>query len=320
MMVKVRARLVGLGLLLLPPCHARAQYLSDTPTATPANSSRVEIELTGVGAYTDYSLKNTYSISGAGGVALTLYPHRPLVDTKDPLTLQPLLQRLTSLTLRVHGGGYEFNQGIGDVFLFKQVSASFSSYASFSAYIKPYLIVSGNLGFRRSRYSNSNLGPESMIETSYYAIPASLSVSLRFKESFITLGVDAIFLKSAEVWRDQPTYVWFSFRRIFSRQVHLSLYFSSAASDYAQNGGGFIGFYLERQLGIYFATNVTLRKFDESDLRILTLHGAIGFSNWLSRHFGTALTYNPSWSAAPNDNYSSTTSHTFQLDLISRFK
>jgi hypothetical protein len=250
--------------------------------------SRVELAV-----YGGPSMAGASQVSGSGGLSLTIYPHRPILDDGAPYALQPFLQRATSLTLSAWAygtAGYQPSQ-VGDV----PPPASYTSAAgdtrlSTSAYVGRWLVLSGAVGFQASQWTY-----EGGVKRGY-GIPFSTGVGVRIRELLLAASYAITPSSRDGAWSAGDGGAG-SLRAtvVVRRRVSLGMNVTGARNGATLSTG--VTGYPTRAIGIGF------------DLGGATAYGgsltaAVSLSYWPSRLIGASLGYRVGWTreyVAPDD-------------------
>ncbi len=295
-----------------------AMVLLAVATAIPDASSRVQLDAGGAFGYTAFAPPqkgqpfDEHSLSGSGGAGVTLYP-RPLVDDDAPLSLQPFLQRLTTLRLSVGAGGFDTTQS--QPYVGERIGTNASAQANADVYVTRHFIAGLSAGLGWSRTRDQYPASPTVIHD-YYSIPLALWAGARFRDTRIDLTWSVSPLSSDGAWQVPYWYgVSLSVRSVIQRYV--DLYLNVHAIELGAAGTIQLGVYPSRRFGVFAAFSASGGKiyFNEAGT-FDRFGGSLGFSLWSSRHFGASFSYQPTWTSGPTES----TAHVFSLEFLSRVK
>lgn len=293
---------------------------SPAPAVPP--SSRAQIDLSSSAGYTTFSPPlgspiHEDSLSGLGGFALTFYPSSPLIDTDAPLTLQPILERLTTLKLAASGGGFDTRAArLGGPLAAERQGTSISTSFGADAYVTQSFIASASLGFAHFTTTDIGFATATAALRTSSQVPVSLGIGGRFSDARINVGWNVVPTSADGTWK-VPFWsgVSASLTTVFAREVEL--YVSASGINRGASASAFVGVYPLRQFGIFASIFAESGQLYLDSLAIFSgSGGSLGFSGWLSRHFGGSLTYAPTWLSGSTP----TVSHLFTLHLYSRIQ
>jgi hypothetical protein len=158
--------------------------------ALPApDSSRLQLSATGYFDFADFTSPvgapiNAHHVGGSGYFSIVVYPQRALVDDDAPLTLQPFLQRLTSVGFDASvGGSQNYGTGVvGSTF----IEATASAFAD--VYVTRHLILDATFGFERLASSSVVINGVTAPGGSIYQLPITAGIGGRFADTRIDLA------------------------------------------------------------------------------------------------------------------------------------
>jgi len=240
-----------------------------------------------------------YSL-GDATVGITLYPSRPLQDDGAPLTLQPFLQRLSTVSVTIGAGGNGSSDsnryGLGTV--------------AADIYLRPWFILGASLAFRLDGdstvteiYGTNPLNPFMQIPLGSVLVTSAVSqvvprldLGLRFGDVRIDLAYapDLEWMGPSMVGT-KLLRVYLDLRAVFARRYDLAL--GARALDGGGGGRVYLAGYVTDRLGLFASVdaqhgaiyNNTSANFDAASANA-------GVSYWFTRRVGGSASYQLNWS------------------------
>jgi hypothetical protein len=255
--------------------------------------SRVQLTLDADFAYTSYGPAAGFTatplfdhaVDGGAGPTLTIFADRRVVDDDSPLSLQPFLQRLTTLQLFVGGNGRALTQARpGSV---ENQAIGKGSIAA-DAYVHRNVAVTASLGVE---YSHDSLGA---LSSDSVSLPVSFGIGVRVGDLRMDLGY-SIVVENPDKNASVPFLgdVSLTAHLVVRRKIELIL--ATNATDGGAQARFSFEYFLQRNLGVFAsAWGGSLRQRDVSHPgggNLWNVGGNLGLAYWVSRHFGAVVRY-----------------------------
>ena len=284
----------------LPTAIVIAPSSAPPPAAPVVNSSRYEFDMDAYGRavaiFTPPFSAYVFGPAFGGGadVTGTLFIH-PLLNDDAPRSLQPFLQRASSMTLSLSGSGIQtqVSPSPGVLPSYGTVGATFSV----DTYVAGFVALAGSLGLQPAWAQSAGFGgtPSSLT----LAVPMSTSVGLRANDT----RIDAGYALSPSVgtyspsWNTGFQYAGFlAWRTVIHRFVRLSGSAGLIPAGARLNVA--IGVYTSRLFGITAGLGYRRGLLATSDMTAQDrLDADIGFTRWLTETVGLNVTFTMLWTA-----------------------
>jgi hypothetical protein len=248
-----------------------------------------------------------------GGIYLapTVYL-TPVVDSAAPRSLQPFLQRTSTIYASVSGGGFLTHYGDG---AFTRKDSYVGASVGADVYVTRHLALTGELGYT---YDALHDGSGVNKGHSFSATPG-IGVRLGDVRIDATYGFDAYDVDGA-------------FQKLRWGAVALSAYFLLAESfaltlgGHVTDGGGGgridLGFYTSKDVGVFAGFAGTTFVYSTTGVRTNNYAGSLGLSYWITPGLRVNPTYvlsrNSSPAEPPRALSSDEIEHALSLDLLAR--
>jgi hypothetical protein len=218
-------------------------------------------------------------VSGLSGGELRVFPHRPVVDDGAPNSLQPFLQRTTTLSFAVAGSGMRGDHG---------PSSTFRSRLGADVYLGRWVALTAGIGVG---YATANDGDA---QYSALQLPVDAGIAGRFGDLRIDLGYGhtRVQFPSGRWTGDGWGTVALRARLVLKRRFDLSAFLQTAGTN-VLGGGGFVGYPL-RALGV----SASLFGGGQGGLG-KQAGGSLGLSYWPIRTIGASVDYGLTWGERP---------------------
>jgi hypothetical protein len=194
--------------------------LAAATAATDASTSRLQLTFGGSVGYSSLRQQVTgTNVNGTAGSVLTLFLRKRLVDDGTPLSLQPFLQRRSTLQLDANGGGFVTKIGLAE-----RLERRGSAGVGFDGYTRGLLAVRAAVGV--TYFTTQDRSPRITFPVMHDSLRLPISVGLGLRSGAARIGVAyAIAPQRYDgVWRLlQRWNLSFDVRTVLARRIDLEV-------------------------------------------------------------------------------------------------
>jgi hypothetical protein len=289
--------------------------LTAAAAAASGDQSYVEVSVTGEMAAEDPSPSASVYGFGHGEAGITVFP-RAVVDDDSPLSLQPFLQRLSTINLGA-GGGATVPAQQSVVPPNQRVHAT--AYGDADVYLNRVLAIAAGMSLNWYEDTMPTVTMAGIVSGGVLQLRPFASVGLRFADLRVNFGwlVSATRAIGGD-WLD-PFYgsVFVDGKLVVARRVAVNLGVTVLRGGATTSAGA--AFYFGRRFDLFASMFGGLSEepgnLGIGQRRVVSIGGSLGITAWQSRFFGGSLSYQPSLIRYPD---LSRTQHLFVLSFFSR--
>jgi hypothetical protein len=295
--------MVGVGIL------ATVATLSVQPQ--PVESSRVEVSVNANAGYTK-DLRDSHAHTTGGGAELDvdLFVRKRLIDDDAPYSLQPFLQRASTVFFGAGGAGFQGDYDGSSSPLSRGKSGGFN--AGFYVHLKPWLALGGSFDF--NAFHNSYDGYDEPPRDGY-SLRGHVDLGFRWRDLRFDVGYGVTGERMNQSWL--PT-LWYSLDASVLAVIKRRVALRGSASVLPRGAGGSLSVegFVNRELSFFGSFFGGRYSYIDDGIAAWYAGGSVGVTKWAARHAGISFSYQPEWRGDRNP--SSQLSHFFYLTLSSR--
>jgi hypothetical protein len=196
----------------------------------------------------------------------------PVIDNDAPHSLQPFLQRTSTVYANVSGGGFVTRYGNG---AFTRTDSYVGASAGVDAYLTRNFALNGGIGY------TYDVLHDNVIVNKGHSFSGSAGFGVRVVDvrfdasySFNAYDLDGSFVKLR--WGSVGLGAYAVFAQSFTLQL------SGRVADDGGGGGVDLGFYTTKDLGVFTSFSGQTFAYSGTDTRANRYTGSLGFSYWVT--------------------------------------